>query len=160
MNKQLFAAFAAAAILTSAGCTTHQSRSTSMTERAPASTADLDCKITFSMTLWSKTFAYADGNGVVTCENGQTMPVKISVKGNDVNIGKWNVDNGHGSFTDVHAVNDVLGTYAAAAGIGRAAMAKSGQAVVVTNGTVSLALAGTGEGKDGVGVGWFTIKRR
>ncbi|MBN8736984.1 MAG: hypothetical protein J0H27_12035 [Xanthomonadales bacterium] len=120
---------------------------------------DLDCKLTFSLTGWSLLYKHADGTGRVTCENGQSMPVKISIKGGGLTAGKWHIDNGKGKFTDVHAINDVLGRYAQ--GGAHAGVVKSAEAQVLTKGTVSLALAGHGEGIDlGVDVGAFTISRR
>jgi len=120
---------------------------------------DLDCKLTFSLTGWSLIYKHADGVGRVTCENGRSIPVKISVKGGGLTAGKWHIDHGKGKFTDVHSINDVLGRYAQ--GGAHAGVVKSAEAQVLTKGTVSLALAGHGEGIDlGVDVGAFTISRR
>lgn len=120
---------------------------------------DLDCKMTFSMTGWSLIYKHAEGTGTVTCENGQSMPVKISVKGGGLTAGKWHVDDGKGTFTDVHRISDVLGHYAQ--GSAHAGLVKSANAQVLTKGNVSLALAGHGEGVDlGIDVGGFTISRR
>jgi hypothetical protein len=126
--------------------------------QAHAESANLDCKLKFSLTGWSLIFKHAEGHGVVSCENGESMNVKISAKGGGLTVGKSHIDNGNGRFTDVHNINDVLGTYAqgdASAGAG-----KSGTAQVLTKGTVSLALAGAGEGVElGVSVGGFTIEK-
>jgi hypothetical protein len=87
------------------------------------------------------------------------MPVKISVKGGGLTAGKWHIDNGKGRFTDVHTIDDVLGRYAEAQA--HAGVVKSGAAQVLSKGTVSLALAGTGEGVNlGIDVGAFTISRK
>lgn len=129
-----------------------------MAASAPASAAELDCKLKFSLTGWSLVFKHAEGHGTVSCENGQTMAVKIEAKGGGLTVGKSHIDNGTGHFTDVHKIEDVLGTYAqgdASAGAG-----KSGTAQVLSKGTVSLALAGAGEGVElGVSVGGFTLSR-
>ena len=121
-----------------------------------AAEADLDCKLKFSLTGWSAIYKHAEGHGVVTCENGKSMPVKIEAKGGGLTVGKSHIDNGTGKFTEVHKIEDVLGTYAQGdASIGAV---KSGTAQVLTKGTVSLALAGAGEGVDiGVSFGGFTI---
>jgi hypothetical protein len=126
---------------------------------ARAATADLDCKLDFTLTGWSLIYKHAEGNGVVSCENGRSMPVKISVKGGGLTAGKWHIDNGKGRFTDVHTIDDVLGRYAEAQA--HAGVVKSGAAQVLSKGTVSLALAGTGEGVNlGIDVGAFTISRK
>ena len=123
-----------------------------------AAEANLDCKLKFSLTGWSAIYKHAEGHGVVTCENGKAMDVKIEAKGGGLTVGKSHIDNGTGKFTDVHRIEDVLGTYAQGdASIGAG---KSGTAQVLTKGTVSLALAGAGEGIDiGVSFGGFTIER-
>ncbi|HET7562446.1 MAG TPA: hypothetical protein VFJ87_08720 [Rhodanobacteraceae bacterium] len=132
-----------------------QGQSTVAEKGAP----DLDCKLKFSLTGWSLIYKHADGVGTVTCENGKSMPVKISVKGGGLTAGKWHIDNGTGRFTDVHRISDVLGRYAQ--GGAHAGLIKSAHAQVLTKGNVSLALAGHGEGIDlGIDVGAFTISRR
>lgn len=127
-------------------------------QQAQAASADLDCKLRFSMSGWSLIYKHAEGSGVVTCANGTSMRVKIEAKGGGLTAGKSHIDNGTGRFTDVHRISDVLGTYAQ--GEASAGMVKSSTAQVLTKGTVSLALAGTGEGVDlGVSVGGFTISK-
>lgn len=123
---------------------------------AQAAGAELDCKLRFSMTGWSLIYKHAEGTGVVTCANGSSMRVKIEAKGGGLTAGKSRIDNGTGKFSDVHRMSDVLGTYAQ--GEASAGMVKSSTAQVLTKGTVSLALAGTGEGVAlGVSFGGFTI---
>ncbi|MBA8883600.1 hypothetical protein [Dokdonella fugitiva] len=125
--------------------------------QAHAESANLDCKLKFSLTGWSLIFKHAEGHGTVMCENGESMNVKISAKGGGLTVGKSHIDNGTGRFTDVHNINDVLGTYAQ--GDASAGAVKAGTAQVLTKGTVSLALAGSGEGVElGVSVGGFTIE--
>ena len=123
-----------------------------------AADANLDCKLNFSLTGWAAIYKHAEGHGTVTCENGKSMAVKIEAKGGGLTAGKSHIDNGTGHFTDVHKIEDVLGTYAQGdASIGAG---KSGTAQVLTKGTVSLALAGSGEGVDiGISFGGFTISR-
>ncbi|GAB3024364.1 MULTISPECIES: hypothetical protein [Oleiagrimonas] len=126
---------------------------------AMAAKPTLDCKLTYSMTGWSAIYKHAEGTGMVTCADGTSMPVKITVKGAGLTAGKWHIDDGKGRFSDVHTIADVLGRYAQAQA--HAGVVKSSSAQVLTKGTVSLALAGTGEGVDlGIDVGAFTISRR
>ncbi|HEV7491408.1 MAG TPA: hypothetical protein VGO25_11415 [Rhodanobacteraceae bacterium] len=125
---------------------------------AQAAEANLDCKLKFSLTGWSLIYKRAEGSGVVTCENGKSLPVKITANGGGLTVGKTHIDNGTGKFTDVHRIEDVLGTYAQ--GDASIAAGKAGTAQVLTKGTVSLALAGAGEGIDiGVSFGGFSIER-
>ncbi|HEX5354405.1 MAG TPA: hypothetical protein VFW60_10015 [Rhodanobacteraceae bacterium] len=125
---------------------------------ASAAQPDLDCKLTFSLTGWSVIYKHADGNGVVTCANGQSMPVHIRVRGGGLTAGKWRINDGKGKFTDVYKISDVLGNYAQAAA--SAGLVKSSTAQVLSKGTVSLALAGTGQGINlGIAGAKFTISR-
>jgi hypothetical protein len=125
---------------------------------ASAASAELDCKLKFSLTGWSLIYKHAEGHGMVTCEDGSSMAVKIEAKGGGITVGKSHIDNGNGRFTDVHHIDDVLGTYAQ--GDVSAGAVKSATAQVLTKGTVSLALAGSGEGVElGVSVGGFTLSK-
>lgn len=126
---------------------------------APAARADaeLDCRLNFDLTTWSVIYKHAEGSGTVTCENGQSMPVLIKARGAGITVGKSHIDNGHGRFSDIHRMSDVLGSYAQAEA--HAGLVKSGSAQLLTKGNVSLALAGDGEGVDlGVDVAKFTIE--
>ena len=127
-------------------------------QAARATEANLDCQLKFSLAGWAAIYKRAEGHGVVSCENGKSMRVNISARGGGLTIGKSHIDNGTGKFTDVHRIQDVLGTYAQGdASIGAG---KAGTAQVLTKGTVSLALAGAGEGVDiGISFGGFTISR-
>ncbi len=126
--------------------------------KAEAAEANLDCSMRFSLTGWSVIYKHAEGTGVVTCENGQSMRVKISAKGGGLTVGKAHIEDGKGEFTDVHKMSDILGTYAQ--GEATAAAGKSATAQVLTKGNVSLALAGTGEGVNlGISFGGFTISK-
>lgn len=127
-------------------------------QRASAEEADLGCKLRFSLTGWSLIYKHAEGHGVVTCADGKSMRVKIESKGGGLTAGKSHIDNGTGKFTDVHKMEDILGTYVK--GDASAGAIKAGTAQVLTKGTVSLALAGAGEGIElGVSVGAFTISK-
>lgn len=125
---------------------------------AAAAQPDLDCKLTFSLKGWSAIYEHADGSGMVTCANGESMPVHIRVRGGGLTAGKWRINDGKGNFTDVYRIRDVLGDYAAAsANVGAV---KSGTAQVLSKGTVSLALAGAGQGINiGISGTRFTISR-
>ena len=119
--------------------------------------ADLGCKLSFSLHGWSAIYSQAEGKGVVTCKDGSSMPVLISVKGGGLTAGRTQVDHGTGKFTHVRTIDEVLGHYAQ--GEAHAGVLKSGTAQLLTKGTVSLALEGTGRGIDlGVNVGEFTLK--
>jgi hypothetical protein len=123
---------------------------------AQAAGAPVKCHLTFSMSGWSAIYQHAEGHGKVSCSNGQRAAVTISVHGGGLTAGKFHV-SGHGDITNVYSIRDVYGSYAqagASAGAG-----SSGTAQVLTKGTTSMALSGSGEGVDlGVAVDDFKIE--
>ena len=126
---------------------------------AQAAEAAVKCDMVFNLSGWSLIYKHAEGNGTVTCTNGQRANVKITVVGGGLTAGKYHIDNGKGEISKVHSIDEVFGSYAQAGA--EAGVVKSGTAQVLTKGTTSLALAGTGEGVNlGISVGKFTISRR
>lgn len=125
---------------------------------APAAMAgDLTCKMTYSLSGWSAFYKTASGTGVVTCNNGQRMSVRIETKGGGLTFGKYKIRNGFGQFANVNDIRDVLGSYATAEA--HAAADKSASAQAMTNGKVSLALSGKGKGWSlGVAFSRFAIE--
>lgn len=124
-----------------------------------ASAQSTSCRLSFDMTGWSAFYKTASGTGSVSCDNGQRMGVKLTAKGGGLTVGKSEIRGGRGDFSSVGDIRDVLGTYVTAEA--HAGAVKSSKAQVMTKGSVSLALAGTGEGWDlGVAFGAFTIEPR
>ena len=129
------------------------------TSRAQAAEASVDCDLSFSLSGWSVIYKHASGEGVVVCNNGQRANVKITMNGGGLTAGKYRIDNGKGEITHVRSIDDVFGDYVQAGA--EAGVVKSGEAQVLTKGTTSLALHGSGEGINlGVSVGAFSITRR
>lgn len=124
----------------------------------PAVAAAADCELKFDLSGWSAFYATGSGTGTVTCDNGQSMAVKIRTKGGGITFGKTRITDGRGEFSGINHIDEVLGTYATAEA--HAGAGKSAKAQVMTKGDVSLALAGKGEGWDvGVAFGKFVISR-
>ncbi|HET6553464.1 MAG TPA: hypothetical protein VFG49_08005 [Dyella sp.] len=143
----------AALVMACAGVTTALPVAT-----ARAADAEVKCDLSFSLSGWSIIYKHASGTGVVVCSNGQRANVKISVNGGGLTAGKYHIDNGKGDISHVHSIDDVFGDYAQAGA--EAGVVKSGEAQVLTKGTTSLALHGSGEGVNlGVSVGQFSITR-
>lgn len=124
---------------------------------APAHAADLSCKMDFQVSGWSVFYQTATGSGTVRCNNGQSMHVRIRVKGGGLTFGKTRITDGVGKFTGVSSIGEIKGHYANAqvhAGAEKAAAAQ-----ILTKGNVSLALSGTGEGWNiGIAFGAFIIE--
>lgn len=118
----------------------------------------ISCKLTFNLAGWSILYKTATGTGTVTCDNGESMPVRLRAKGGGLTVGKSRIDEGSGGFSGVFNINDVLGTYASSEA--HAGAYKSGKAMAMTKGSVSLAIAGKGKGWDlGIAFGKFVIER-
>lgn len=126
---------------------------------APASAAaKTDCEMRFNLTGWAAIYKHAEGSGVITCENGETMNVNIVAVGGGLTAGKYKVEDGKAKFSDVSSLTELLGSYAQ--GEANAGLVKGGSAQVLTKGTVSMALAGAGEGVDlGISFGKLTLSR-
>jgi len=123
---------------------------------AMADKGKMDCEMRFSLRGWSAIYKHAEGSGLISCDNGKSYPVNIVAVGGGLTVGKYKVDNGKGKFSDVTASSELFGDYAQ--GEANAGVVKSGTAQVLTKGTVSLALAGAGEGIDlGISFGKLTI---
>lgn len=140
MRKTIFiAAFAAAALFAQ-----------------NASAGELSCNLRFNLKGWSAFYKHSEGNGIVRCSDGSSLPVKIEAKGGGLTFGKSNIRDGQGKFSSVNNIRDVIGGYATAE-----ASAAAGDAVkaqVVTKGPISLALSGKGKGVElGVSFGSFII---
>lgn len=125
----------------------------------PAQAADTSCQMNFQLSGWSLFYKTATGSGVVRCDNGQSLRVKLRAKGGGLTFGKTRITNGHGKFSGVANVQEVLGHYATAeahAGANKDAA----KAQVMTKGRVSLAMTGKGSGWNlGVAFGAFIIER-
>jgi hypothetical protein len=128
-------------------------------QRAQATEPMVKCDLSYNLHGWSIIYKHAEGAGTVTCDNGQSAAVKITVVGGGLTAGKYRIDNGKGEISKVHGIDEVFGDYVQAGA--EAGVVKSAHAQVLTKGTTSLALSGTGQGIDlGVSVGKFTIARQ
>jgi hypothetical protein len=117
--------------------------------------ADKDCDMTYSLKGWSAVYKTAKGEGTITCNNGETAQVAISVKGGGVTFGKTEIYDGKAEISGVKSIKDIYGSYAAASA--HAGVVKAGAVEVMTKGTVSIALAGSGNGVD-VGIDFSDFK--
>ncbi len=125
---------------------------------ASQSRADgLKCTLSFTMKGWSAFYQTANGRGTIRCSDGRSMSVRLEAKGGGVTVGK-SVESGHGEFSPVGSIRDLLGSYADAQA--HAGAVNSGQVQVMTKGEVSLALSGKGHGWElGIAFGELKIER-
>jgi hypothetical protein len=145
-KPRLIQGFPAALVLLLAGSAT----------TANASSANVTCHLSFTMSGWSAFYKTYSGSGTIKCSNGQSMGVKLTAKGGGLTFGKSSIEDGKGEFSAVNSISELLGSYVSAEA--HAGAVKSAKAEVMTKGEVSLALSGTGRGWDlGVAFGKLTI---
>jgi hypothetical protein len=117
-----------------------------------------DCDMTYTLKGWSAVYKTAKGEGTITCKNGETAQVDISVKGGGLTFGKTEIFNGKAEISGVKSINEIYGSYATASA--HAGVVKEGEIELMTKGNVSLALAGGGSGVDvGIDFSGFTISK-
>lgn len=114
------------------------------------------CDLSFTLKGWSIFYKEAAGEGVVRCDNGQQARVELESRGGGITFGRSKIVGGRGAFSPIADIDEIFGDYADAQA--HAGMGVSTQAHVVTKGSVSLTLSGTGNGVDlGFAFGRFTI---
>ena len=120
---------------------------------------EVSCEMAFNMKGWSAIISRAEGEGVVTCDNGQREAVALEVTGGGLTFGRTTIDEGKGVFSNVADISEVFGSYAqaeASAGAGDDAVG----AQAMTKGEVSLAITSKGSGWTlGVSGAKFSINR-
>lgn len=132
------------------------SNSRAAEEKPEEKTPEVKCHLAFSISGWSAFYKQADGEGTVTCNNGQAERVSIKARGGGITFGKSKITSGHGTFSSVNNISELYGSYAASEA--HAGAVGSAQAEAMTKGPVSLALSGTGKGFDlGIAFGSFKI---
>jgi hypothetical protein len=116
------------------------------------------CHMDFNLKGWSVFYKTAEGNGRVTCSNGQHANVKMNITGGGLSFGKMEILDGRGTFSEVLNINEIYGAYLAAEA--HAGAVKSVQASVYTKGEISLALTGSGRGINiGIDLGKLVISK-
>ncbi|REJ86192.1 MAG: hypothetical protein DWQ36_09540 [Acidobacteria bacterium] len=116
------------------------------------------CEMSFTLSGWSAIYKRADGQGRVSCSNGESAEVALRLRGGGLTAGKTEILEGTGKFSGVKGIEEIYGSYAAAGAQGGAV--KASEAIAMTKGPVSLALAGTGRGFSlGLDISRFTIRR-
>lgn len=124
-----------------------------------ASAQSVKCKLHYNLKGWSIFYKTADGDGRITCNNGESANVRLQARGGGFSFGRSEVIDGKGDFSAVTSIDQLFGGYAQAeahAGAGRSTDARA-----MTKGNVVLSLAGTGEGTNfGISFGSFRIIRK
>src|SRR5437762_3698862 len=70
-----------------------------------------NCDMTYNLRGWSAIYKTAKGEGTITCDNGQTASVVISVHGGGATFGKTEIYNGKAEISGVRSINDIFGSY-------------------------------------------------
>ena len=114
------------------------------------------CEMKFDLDGWSAFYQASSGTGVVECDNGQRAHVRLEGRGGGITFGRSQIVDGKGHFSPLADIEEIYGNYGNAEA--HAGFGVSSKAQVVTKGSVSLTLSGTGNGVDlGFAFGRFTI---
>ena len=120
---------------------------------------EVECRMNFTMKSWSIFYKSGKGTGNITCNNGQSVQVKLRGQGGGLTAGKSEIVGGLGVFSRVSSINELYGNYANAEA--HAGVVGSASARALTKGEVSLTLTGTGKGVDlGINFGNLKISKR
>ena len=126
-------------------------------EKAPGKDT-VKCEIEFTYKAWAAIYQSGHGEGMVTCSNGQKAKVTLKEKGGGLAAGKWQIDKGTGTFTNIADISEIYGTYAKAEA--SASAGSGGQAVALTKDDVSFVFTGSGDGWGAsVSFSGFTVKK-
>ena len=133
-----------------------ESKPAAVTSDSSNPTNEIKCNLSFNLKSWSVFYKSGKGDGTITCDNGEASDVKIRAKGGGLTFGKTHILDGKGTFSKVHNLSEVYGSYASSEAHG--GVVKSGDVRAMTKGDVSLAIHGTGKGVDlGIAFGAFKI---
>ena len=122
-----------------------------------AQASAISCDLKYSMKGWSFIYKTSNGSGTITCSNGASVEVSLKARGGGLTVGKSEIVDGRGRFSEVANLSDLYGNYVAAEA--HAGATKSAAAQGMTKGEVSLSLTGTGQGFDlGIAFGSFRVE--
>ncbi len=117
-----------------------------------------DCKITYNLKGWSAFFKTVKGAGTVSCSNGQSANVNLSMKGGGFTFGSFNIKEGAGRFSGVKNISDIYGGYFAMDGHAGAGKEVEGRTLPFK--AVKLSMKGKGRGVNlGFSMGSFRISK-
>ncbi|GFO72433.1 hypothetical protein BJAS_P2672 [Bathymodiolus japonicus methanotrophic gill symbiont] len=69
------------------------------------------CSIKYNLTGWSFFYQGYKGSGLVSCTNGQSAKVSLTLHGGGLTLGVIDIDNAKGKFTGIKSIKDIYGTY-------------------------------------------------
>ena len=93
------------------------------------------CELVFTAVNWSMHHRTARGTGELRCADGQTLPVRVSVKAHGGDT--LRIDAGAASFSGVEDPRDVIGAYVANGQVG--------DDLAMRKGDIALRVTGTGD---------------
>ena len=102
------------------------------------------CSIKYNLTGWSFIYQGYKGTGIVSCTNGQSAGVKLTVHGGGLTLGVIDIQDAKGKFTGIKSIKDIYGPYFS---IGvHAGFARSAEARSLFKGDIAGGGAGVGGG--------------
>ncbi|MFN4162597.1 MAG: hypothetical protein ACK4FW_11610, partial [Stenotrophomonas sp.] len=74
---------------------------------AAQAAGNIDCELHYNLAGWSVLYKTASGTGTISCDNGARIPVKITVKGGGLTVGKSKIVDGKGKFSGAYSLDDL-----------------------------------------------------
>jgi len=128
------------------------------TLQVAAAVQTTNCEIKYNLKGWSAFFKTVKGTGTVSCSNGQSANVKLSMKGGGFTFGSFNIKDGTGRFSGVKNISDIYGGYFAMDGHAGAGKEVEGRTLPFK--AVKLSMKGKGRGVNlGFSMGSFRISK-
>ena len=115
----------------------------------PFSASAADCTISYHLKGWSAFYKTYKGSGTISCDNGQSATVNLSLRGGGFTFGASEITEGKGKVNGIEKIEDVYGSYFAMDG--HAGFGKSIEGRLAPKGSRSLHFSGKGRGYD---LGW------
>lgn len=72
----------------------------------------LICRITFDLKSRFEFMESAKGEGVVICDNGESLPVIVKIEGSSLAFHHYKIEKAAGVFSEVEKSTKLLGSYA------------------------------------------------
>lgn len=117
---------------------------------------NLACTMKFGLSTWTQANKPSEGSGVVSCESGATLAVRIVATGSRLHETTSTVAGAAGTFSRLHSVAEVFGSFTRA-DYGPAA---DEHTQVLRKGRVTLTLCGGNERCElGTGLSEFVLTR-
>ena len=123
------------------------------------SVAATRCRLSYDLDGWSAIYKTGRGEGVISCDDGQSANVRIITHGAGFTGGTQHIKGGKGVFSMTEKVEDLFRTYIEGTGHAGIGADQFVEARAMFSGTKRLSVSGKGSAISlGMAFGGFTIR--